>query len=82
MYICVDCHWLNRCKAYHRVETQHGEPHLTATPDFDPEQPRIHVSLRPVQQSWGVEWDVQACGSFEADPGHWQRLRPDAPVPS
>ena len=82
MCICVDCHWLNRCKAYHRVETQHGEPHLTATPDFDPDQPRIHVSLRPVQQSWGVEWDVQACGSFQADPGHWQRLRPDAPVPS
>ena len=58
MCICIDCHWVERCKAYHRVETQHGEPHLNPVPDFEPDQPRIHVSLKPIEQSWGVEWDV------------------------
>ena len=47
MCICVDCQWVDRCKAYHRVETQHGEPHLNGEPDFEPEQPRIHVSCAP-----------------------------------
>ena len=82
MCICVDCHWVDRCKAYHRVETQHGEPHLAQEPDFEPDQPRIHVSLRPIEQSWGVEWDVQDCDSFRSEPGHWQRLRPGLPLPS
>ncbi len=82
MCICVDCQWVDRCKAYHRVETQHGEPHLNGEPDFEPEQPRIHVSLRPIGNSWGIEWDVRSCSSFALDRGHWQRLRPGAPVPT
>ena len=30
----------------------------------------------------GIEWDVRACESFVADPGHWRRLRPGEPQPS
>ena len=82
MCICVDCQWVDRCKAYHRVETQHGELHLNPEPDFEPEQPRIHVSLCPIENSWGIEWDVRSCSSFALDRGHWQRLRPGAPVPT
>ena len=29
----------------------------------------------------GVEWDVRDCGSFDADPGRWQRLRPGVELP-
>ena len=81
MCICVDCFWLDRCRTYHQVENQHGEPHLALAPDFVPQDPRIHVSLRPLAESWVSEWDVRACGSFRADPGHWQRLRPGLCLP-
>lgn len=81
MCICVDCFWLDRCRAYHRVEIEHGQPHLSAAPDFQPRNPRIHVSVQPLAGSWGSEWDVRACDSFRADPGHWQRLRPGSPLP-
>jgi hypothetical protein len=40
------------------------------------------VSLRPIENSWGIEWDVRSCSSFALDRGHWQRLRPGAPVPT
>ena len=86
MCICVDCHWIDRCQAYHAVERQHGAPHLNVAPDFAPQQPRIHVQVRELAAASepavvGVEWDVRACGSFRADPGRWQRLRPGAAVP-
>jgi hypothetical protein len=29
----------------------------------------------------GVEWDVRACQSFQAQPGHWLRLRPHQALP-
>jgi hypothetical protein len=29
-----------------------------------------------------MEWDVRACESFSADPGHWKRLRPDEAIPA
>jgi hypothetical protein len=45
MCICVDCHWVERCQAYHAVERQHGVPHLNPHPDFSPRQPRIHVQV-------------------------------------
>ena len=82
MCICVDCHWVERCQAYHAVERQHGEPHLSDAPDFQPREPRIHVQVLDLPQGGiGVEWDVRACASFEADPGRWRRLRPDRPLP-
>lgn len=83
MCICVDCQWVDRCQAYHVVERQHGAPHLQAAPDLVPVQPRIHVQVRDLPDgAVGVEWDVRACGSFEADPGRWRRLRPGQAVPT
>jgi hypothetical protein len=83
MCICVDCHWVERCQAYHAVERQHGVDHLSACPDFRPAQPRIHVQVVDLSGGGvGVEWDVRACTDFQSDPGRWQRLRPEAPLPS
>jgi hypothetical protein len=82
MCICVDCRWVDRCQAYHAVERQHGVPHLSAAPDFAPDQPRIHVQVLDLPGGGvGVEWDVRSCGSFLAEPDRWRRLRPDLPVP-
>jgi hypothetical protein len=83
MCICVDCHWLDRCQAYHAVEHQHGVVHLCEAPDFVPLDPRIHVQVRDLGDgAAGVEWDVRACASFQPEPGHWLRLRPGEAVPS
>ena len=43
MCICINCRWVDRCKAYHSVELQHGVPHLNANPDIEPMEPIIHV---------------------------------------
>ena len=83
MCICVDCRWVDQCQAYHAVERQHGVPHLSAHPVFQPEQPRIHVQVLDLPDGQvGVEWDVRACGSFVAEPGRWQRLCPGLVVPT
>ena len=83
MCICVDCRWVDRCQAYHAVEHQHGVEHLSAAPDFEPSAPRIHVQVLDLPGGGvGVEWDVRACGSFEAEPGRWQQLRPGAALPT
>jgi hypothetical protein len=66
MCICLACSRLQRCTTYHRVETEHGMPHLNSEPDFNPQNPRIHVSVQPQQNSWAVEWDVRSCDSFAA----------------
>ena len=77
MCICVDCHWVDRCQAYHAVERQHGVAHLCVAPSFVPQSPRIHVSVIELGDAQvGVEWDVRACDSFAAEPGRWLRLRP------
>jgi hypothetical protein len=78
MCICVDCHWVDRCQAYHTVERQHGAPHLSSSPE-----PVIHVQVRPLPRGQvGTEWDVRACSDFRSDPGRWGRLRPGAPLPT
>jgi|694.fasta_scaffold07363_5 hypothetical protein len=83
MCICVDCCWVDRCQAYHAVERQHGVAHLSSSPDFQPRQPRIHVQVLDLPGGVvGVEWDVRACESFEAEPGRWLRLRPGQPLPA
>ena len=83
MCICVDCRWVDRCQAYHAVERQHGAPHLSMAPDFQPRQPRIHVQVRDLPGgAAGVEWDVRACTDFQSDPGRWLRLRPGEAVPA
>jgi len=78
----VDCHWVDRCQAYHAVERQHGVTHLTAHPDFQPREPRIHVQVIDLAEAQvGVEWDVRACSSFRVDRGRWLRLRPGESPP-
>ncbi len=65
------------------MERQHGVPHLSEAPDLAPREPRIHVQVRDLPGgAVGVEWDVRACSDFQREPGRWQRLRPDAPLPT
>lgn len=64
------------------MERQHGVPHLSEHPDLSPREPRIHISVLDLPGgATGVEWDVRACQSFEAEPGRWRRLRPGVPLP-
>ncbi len=82
MCICVNCHWVDRCKGYHSVENQHGVSHLANEPDIDPIEPYIHVSVVDLPEGGiGIEWDVRSCGSFLEDFGRWQRLRPGEVIP-
>lgn len=93
MCICINCHFVDRCKAYHEVETNHLQPHLTDAPDFAPVNPQINANIqvpkavvegdRIVQQGdFGFEYDVVGCDSFEQDMGKWVRLRPGEAVPT
>jgi hypothetical protein len=83
MCICVDCHWVDRCQAYHAVERQHGVPHLSLSPDVVPTDPCIHIQVIDLPDGGvGVEWDVRGCSNFLAEPGRWQGLRPGACLPS
>ncbi|AAP99209.1 Ycf34 family protein [Prochlorococcus marinus] len=82
MCICVNCQWVDRCKAYHAVEKQHGVKHLNLKPDFEPQDPVIHISLIDLEQrSTEIEWDVQACKSFSRDDGRWLRICPNEALP-
>ena len=82
MCICVDCRWVDRCQAYHAVERQHGALPLTAHPDLVPLELHIHISVLDLPGgASGVEWDVRACTSFDAEPGRWSRLRPGEALP-
>jgi hypothetical protein len=83
MCICVDCHWVDRCQAYHTVERQHGVPHLSDAPDVRPGQPVIHVLVKELPDGRvGSEWDVRSCSDFQAEPGRWLRLRPGQALPT
>ena len=83
MCICINCKWVDRCKAYHTVEKQHGVEHLNQNPDFEPIEPIIHISLIKQEEKVAeIEWDVQNCKSFSLDVGKWKRLRPNQKVPS
>ena len=49
---------------------------------LNPSDTRIHISLHDLRGGGvGVEWDVRACASFEADYGRWQRLCPEQELP-
>jgi hypothetical protein len=67
---------------YHAVETQHQQPHLTETPDFEATEPQINVNIRPRQDYVEMEWDVVGCLSFTQDMGKWSRLRPGELIPT
>jgi hypothetical protein len=76
------------------VETQHEQPHLTETPDFEPVEPSINVNHyfpqvvvtddgRIVQEGdFGKEWDVVGCKSFKLEAGKWAKLRPGELIPT
>jgi hypothetical protein len=82
MCICINCEYVDRCSAYHAVEGHHQQPHLTASPDFEPNQPRININIRTEADYVETEWDVVGCESFLQDTGKWSRLRPGELVPT
>ena len=83
MCICVNCHWVNRCKTYHSVEKQHGAKHLTSKPDFQGNNPSIHIIVKEqLNNDIGIEWDVRKCESFLEEKGKWLKLRPGEKIPS
>ena len=83
MCICVNCKWVDSCKAYHSVEKQHGVEHLNLHPNFEPKEPVIHISLISQENKTPeMEWDVQSCKSFYMDAGKWMRLRPNEKIPT
>ena len=83
MCICVNCSWVDRCKTYHSVEDQHGAKHISNNPDFQGNNPKIHISMMDLKDGGiGIEWDVRSCGSFKKDQGKWSRLRPGETIPT
>ncbi|OLP19128.1 hypothetical protein BST81_07935 [Leptolyngbya sp. 'hensonii'] len=82
MCICINCEYVDRCMTYHAVETQHQQPHLTDSPDFEPVEPTINVNIRSFQDEIQMEWDVVGCLSFKAEMGKWARLRPGELLPT
>jgi len=82
MCICVNCTYVDRCLTYHAVEHQHQQPHLTASPDFEPTEPEINVNIRQKDDVIEMEWDVVGCLSFVQESGKWSRLRPGELVPT
>ena len=82
MCICVNCHYVDRCTTYNAVETQHQQPHLTETPDFEAVNPTINVNIRQQDEVIEMEWDVVGCDSFSEELGKWSKLRPGELVPT
>ncbi|MGK7891655.1 MAG: Ycf34 family protein [Leptolyngbyaceae cyanobacterium] len=93
MCICINCYFVDRCRTYHEVETNHHQPHLTDAPDFDAANPRINANIqipeirvdgdRIIEQGeFGFEYDVVGCDSFQEEIGKWAKLRPGELVPT
>jgi hypothetical protein len=82
MCICVNCHYVDRCTTYNAVETQHQQPHLTESPDFEATNPTINVNIRQDGDIIEMEWDVVGCDSFAEEMGKWSKLRPGELVPT
>ena len=83
MCICVNCYWVDRCKTYSAVEEQHGVKHISPNPDFQGNNPKIHINILEMpNHEIGIEWDVRSCESFQNDQGKWSRLRPGEEIPT
>ncbi|TVQ43665.1 MAG: hypothetical protein EA365_12150 [Gloeocapsa sp. DLM2.Bin57] len=82
MCICVNCYFVDRCNTYYAVETQHQQPHLTETPNFEPQEPTINVNIRTQDDYIEMEWDVVGCQSFLEEKGKWAKLRPGEAIPT
>ena len=79
----MNCHWVNRCKTYHAVEKQHGVKHLNPNPDFQGNNPSIHIIVKEQKNAdIEVEWDVRECKSFLEEKDKWLKLRPGERLPS
>lgn len=59
MCICINCSRVTNCSAYYFVETKHNQPHIAATPTFEPRDgsPTIHVNVRTDRSSASDEMD-------------------------
>jgi hypothetical protein len=64
------------------VETQHQQPNLTESPDFEAVNPTINVNIRQQDDTIEMEWDVVGCDSFREEVGKWSKLRPGELVPT
>ena len=82
MCICINCTYVDRCKTYHAVETQHQQPHLNDNPSFEPKNPTINVNIHTQQEYIDMEWDVVGCDSFFEESGKWMKLKPGEPIPT
>lgn len=82
MCICINCQYVDSCITYHAVEDQHQQPHLTASPTFDPQSPTINVNIRNTADEIQLEWDVVGCDSFLEERGKWAKLRPGELIPT
>mmetsp|Transcript_17155 Transcript_17155/g.28742 ORF Transcript_17155/g.28742 Transcript_17155/m.28742 type:complete len:141 (+) Transcript_17155:50-472(+) len=49
--ICINCKLVDRCQTYHWVESMHQQPHVTDSPDFDPNDPQIQVFIRTEEEA-------------------------------
>mmetsp|Transcript_5615 Transcript_5615/g.18360 ORF Transcript_5615/g.18360 Transcript_5615/m.18360 type:complete len:137 (-) Transcript_5615:134-544(-) len=72
--ICVHCAYVDRCKAYHVIEEKHAQPHVSATPDFQPTNPTVAIIYDQTTEL--TELDVQACDSFVEEKGRWAKMMP------
>ncbi|HEY9823946.1 MAG TPA: Ycf34 family protein [Stenomitos sp.] len=82
MCICINCQYVDSCVAYHAVEGQHQQPHLTDNPSFEPINPSINVNIRSSVDEIQMEWDVVGCDSFVEEKGKWAKLRPGELIPT
>ncbi|GMH83050.1 hypothetical protein TrVE_jg537 [Triparma verrucosa] len=78
--ICINCKWVDKCGAYHFVETKHEQPHIwkpqtpsQTKPPFEPRDgsPTIEVNIRRV----AVEAEEErSFYQLAADPEHDQPI--------
>mmetsp|Transcript_6166 Transcript_6166/g.14354 ORF Transcript_6166/g.14354 Transcript_6166/m.14354 type:complete len:153 (+) Transcript_6166:37-495(+) len=87
MCICVNCKWVDTCKAYHFVEEKHQQPHLSLSPDFMPRDgsPTMQAVIRKegtdtpehlASRGITVEYDVVECEDFVEEKGRWVKMMP------
>lgn len=76
MCICINCRFVDRCTAYHHVETKHGQPHLSQAPDFTPRNPTVAIIINSTNTETEVELDVTACDDFVQEKGRWTKMMP------
>lgn len=82
MCICVNCAFVDRCKAYNFVEEKHGQPHVSPDPDFEPRNgsPTMQVPSR-LRQGRGTPWEPTRGMSGRGAWGGGKEKRPGtAPV--